>query len=145
MQTEAQNGAERNAERSERLARRNRPVGPHYKWVALTNTTLGMLMATIDSSIVLISLPVIFKGIHIDPLAPGETGYFLWLLLGYMVVTATLLVTQYIWFALILFMFGIGQGMFSSPNTSSVMGSVPRNSVAWLPVCAQRFRTQVQL
>ena len=50
-------------------------------------------MATIDSSIVLISLPVIFKGIHINPLAPGETGYFLWMLLGYMVVTATLLVT----------------------------------------------------
>jgi len=50
-------------------------------------------MATIDSSIVLISLPVIFKGIHIDPLASGETGYFLWMLLGYMVVTATFLVT----------------------------------------------------
>lgn len=50
-------------------------------------------MATIDSSIVLISLPVIFKGIQINPLAPGETGYFLWMLLGYMVVTATLLVT----------------------------------------------------
>ncbi len=77
----------------ERLARRNRPVGPRYKWVALTNTTLGVLMATINSSIVLISLPVIFKGIHINPLAPGETGYFLWMLLGYIVVTATLLVT----------------------------------------------------
>jgi EmrB/QacA subfamily drug resistance transporter len=50
-------------------------------------------MASIDSSIVLISLPAIFNGIHINPLAPGETGYFLWLLLGYMVVTATLLVT----------------------------------------------------
>ncbi|BCL81478.1 MFS transporter [Ktedonobacteria bacterium brp13] len=93
MQTEAQNVVGRRAGGSERLARRNRPVGPHYKWVALTNTTLGVLMATIDSSIVLISLPVIFKGIHIDPLAPGETGYFLWMLLGYMVVTATLLVT----------------------------------------------------
>jgi EmrB/QacA subfamily drug resistance transporter len=93
MQTEAQNVVGRQAEGSERLARRYRPVGPHYKWVALTNTTLGVLMATIDSSIVLISLPVIFKGIHIDPLAPGETGYFLWMLLGYMVVTATLLVT----------------------------------------------------
>ena len=79
--------------RSERSRKRIRPVGPHYKWVALTNTTLGVLMATINSSIVLISLPVIFKGIHIDPLAPGETGYFLWMLLGYMVVTATLLVT----------------------------------------------------
>ncbi len=93
MQTEVQNGVGRKAEESKRLARQNRPVGPHYKWVALTNTTLGVLMATIDSSIVLISLPVIFKGIHIDPLAPGETGYFLWMLLGYMVVTATLLVT----------------------------------------------------
>ncbi len=93
MQTEAQNVVGREASGSERLARRYRPVGPHYKWVALTNTTLGVLMATIDSSIVLISLPVIFKGIHIDPLAPGETGYFLWMLLGYMVVTATLLVT----------------------------------------------------
>jgi MFS family permease len=93
MQTEAQNMVGRHAEGSERVARRNRPVGPHYKWVALTNTTLGVLMATIDSSIVLISLPVIFKGIHIDPLASGETGYFLWMLLGYMLVTATLLVT----------------------------------------------------
>jgi len=73
--------------------RRRRPVGPHYKWVALTNTTLGSLMATIDASIVLIALPAIFKGIGIDPLAPGESSYFLWLLLGYMVVTATLLVT----------------------------------------------------
>src|SRR5579859_4723179 len=73
--------------------RRRRPVGPHYKWVALTNTTMGSLMATIDASIVLIAFPAIFKGIGIDPLAPGETSYFLWLLLGYMVVTATLLVT----------------------------------------------------
>lgn len=73
--------------------RKRRPVGPGYKWIALTNTTLGVLMASIDASIVLISLPAIFNGIHINPLAPGETGYFLWLLLGYMVVTATLLVT----------------------------------------------------
>ncbi|HZO74753.1 MAG TPA: MFS transporter, partial [Ktedonobacteraceae bacterium] len=73
--------------------RLRRPAGPHYKWVALTNTTLGSFMATIDASIVLIAFPAIFKGIGIDPLAPGETGYFLWLLLGYLVVTATLLVT----------------------------------------------------
>jgi MFS family permease len=74
-------------------ARMQRPVGPLYKWIALTNTTLGALMASIDASIVLISLPAIFKGIHIDPLARGESGYFLWLLMGYMVVTTTLLVT----------------------------------------------------
>ncbi|HEX5570113.1 MAG TPA: MFS transporter, partial [Ktedonobacterales bacterium] len=70
-----------------------KPVGPGYKWVALSNTTLGALMATIDASIVLIALPAIFNGLQIDPLSPGETGYFLWMLLGYMVVTATLLVT----------------------------------------------------
>jgi MFS family permease len=75
------------------IPRGQRPIGPHYKWVALTNTTLGALMASIDASIVLIALPAIFKGIGIDPLASGESGYFLWLLLGYMVVTTTLLVT----------------------------------------------------
>lgn len=76
-----------------RTARRFRPVGPHYKWVALSNTTLGILMATINASIVLISLPAIFKGIGIDPLGAGETNYLLWILLGYMVVTATLVVS----------------------------------------------------
>ncbi|HET9111760.1 MAG TPA: MFS transporter [Ktedonobacterales bacterium] len=69
------------------------PVSDSYKWIALSNTTLGTLMATINSSIILISMPAIFTGIGINPLAPGETNYFLWLLLGYMVVTATLLVT----------------------------------------------------
>jgi MFS family permease len=79
-----------NAGRQRRI---ERPIGPNYKWVVLSNTTLGMLMATINSSILLISLPAIFKGIGINPLSAGETNYFLWLLLGYMVVTATLLVT----------------------------------------------------
>ena len=74
-------------------ARHSRPVGPHYKWIALSNTTLGMLMATINANIVLISLPSIFNGIGINPLAPGETTYLLWTLLGYMLVTATLVVT----------------------------------------------------
>src|ERR671933_208158 len=64
-----------------------------YKWVALSNTTLGMLMATINASILLIALPDIFRGIGIDPLAPGNTGYLLWLILGFMVVMAVLLVS----------------------------------------------------
>lgn len=64
-----------------------------YKWIALSNTTLGVLMATINSSIVLISLPAIFTGIHINPLTLGNTSYLLWILMGYMVVTSTLLVT----------------------------------------------------
>ncbi|MGH9102721.1 MAG: MFS transporter, partial [Acidimicrobiales bacterium] len=63
------------------------------KWSTLSNTTLGVLMATIDASIVLISLPNIFNGIHLDPLTPGNTSYFLWLLMGYMVVTAVLVVS----------------------------------------------------
>jgi MFS family permease len=70
-----------------------RPVGPKYKWIALSNTTLGVLMSAMNSSILLISLPAIFRGLKIDPLAPSESGYLLWMLLGYMVVTATLLVT----------------------------------------------------
>ena len=65
---------------------------PRYKWVALSNTTLGLLMATINSSIVLIAMPDIFRGIGIDPLAVGNTGYLLWMLMGFMVVTAVLVV-----------------------------------------------------
>ncbi|OIQ83580.1 multidrug resistance protein Stp [mine drainage metagenome] len=65
----------------------------HYKWVALSNTTLGMLMATINSSIILISLPAIFRGVGIDPLAPGNVGYLLWLMMGYMLITAVLVVS----------------------------------------------------
>ncbi|HWW09658.1 MAG TPA: MFS transporter [Candidatus Acidoferrales bacterium] len=68
-------------------------VGPHYKWIALSNTTIGMLMATINSSIVLISLPAIFRGINLNPLAPGNVSYLLWMLMGYMVVTAVLVVS----------------------------------------------------
>ena len=64
-----------------------------YKWIALSNTTLGMLMATINASILLIPLPDIFRGIHINPLAPGNTSYLLWLILGFMVVMAVLLVS----------------------------------------------------
>ena len=63
------------------------------KWSTLSNTTLGMLMATIDASIVLISLPDIFRGIRLDPLTPGNTSYFLWMLMGYMLVTAVLVVS----------------------------------------------------
>ena len=59
----------------------------HYKWVALSNTTLGMLIATINASIVIISLPAIFRGIHLDPLTPGNVSYLLWMLMGYLLVT----------------------------------------------------------
>ncbi|NYD43590.1 MFS transporter [Nocardioides panaciterrulae] len=65
---------------------------PHYKWVALSNTTLGVLLATINQSILLIALPDIFRGVGVDPLSPGNTGLLLWLIMGYMVVTAVLVV-----------------------------------------------------
>jgi len=68
------------------------PPGVGYKWIALSNTTLGMLMATINSSITLIALPNIFRGIGVDPLAPGDVGYLLWMLMGFLVVTAVLVV-----------------------------------------------------
>ncbi|MDE3044823.1 MAG: MFS transporter, partial [Acidobacteriota bacterium] len=58
-----------------------------YKWIALTNTTLGVFMATVNSSIILISLPAIFNGIGINPLSSGNIGYLLWLLQGYLLVT----------------------------------------------------------
>ena len=64
-----------------------------YKWIALTNTTLGIFMATINSSIILISLPAIFNGIGVNPLSPGNVGYLLWLLQGYLLVTAVLVVS----------------------------------------------------
>jgi len=64
-----------------------------YKWVALSNTTLGMLIATINGSILLIALPDIFRGIGVDPLAPGNTSYLLWLILGFLVVIAVLVVS----------------------------------------------------
>jgi MFS family permease len=67
--------------------------GGRYKWVALSNTTLSMTMATIDASIVIISMPAIFRGIHLDPLAPGNISYLLWMIIGYLLVTAVLVVT----------------------------------------------------
>src|SRR5262249_18203634 len=66
---------------------------PHYKWVALSNTTVGMFLATINSSIVLISLPAIFRGVGLNPLAPGNGSYLLWMLMGFLLVTAVFRVT----------------------------------------------------
>ncbi|HET9016793.1 MAG TPA: MFS transporter [Thermomicrobiaceae bacterium] len=64
-----------------------------YKWIALSNTTIGMLMVTIDSSIVLIAMPDIFRGIKLNPLVPGNTSYLLWMMLSYMITTAVLVVS----------------------------------------------------
>ncbi len=68
-------------------------ISDRYKWIALINTTVGVLMVTIDGSIVLISMPDIFRGIGIDPLKAGNTFYLLWMILGFLVVTSVLVVS----------------------------------------------------
>jgi MFS family permease len=75
-----------------RAARLGAP-GPRYKWIALSNTTLGVLMASVNASILLIALPDIFRGIRVNPLQAGNSSLLLWLIMGYMVVTAVLVVS----------------------------------------------------
>src|ERR1700728_325038 len=70
-----------------------RTTNDKYKWIALSNTTLGLLMATVHQSIVMIAMPDIFRGIHLNPLVPSNTSYLLWMLLGFMVVAAVLVVS----------------------------------------------------
>ncbi|HEY2181943.1 MAG TPA: MFS transporter, partial [Solirubrobacteraceae bacterium] len=64
-----------------------------YKWIALSNTTLGVLLATLDASITLIAMPSIFRGIHLDPLQPANSFYLLWMILGFLVVSSVLIVS----------------------------------------------------
>src|SRR5213082_533976 len=64
-----------------------------YKWIALSNTTLGVLLATLDASITIIAMSDIFRGIHLDPLVPANSFYLLWMILGYLVVTSVLVVS----------------------------------------------------
>src|SRR6201990_2420840 len=63
-----------------------------YKWIALSNTTLAVLLATLDASITLIAMPDIFDGIKLDPLVPGNSFYLLWMILGFLVVSSVLIV-----------------------------------------------------
>src|SRR5579884_294547 len=64
-----------------------------YKWIALSNTTLAVLLATLDVSITIIAMPDIFRGIHLDPLVSSNSFYLLWMILGYMVVGSVLIVS----------------------------------------------------
>ncbi|MGH7760730.1 MAG: MFS transporter [Candidatus Dormibacteraceae bacterium] len=75
--------------------KRDRSLSPRiaYKWIALSNTTIGVLIATVNATSILIAMPVIFRGININPLDPANFSYLLWLLMGYMVVSAVLVVT----------------------------------------------------
>jgi len=69
------------------------PRSDNYKWLALSNTTVGVMLATIDSSIMLIAMPDIFRGIKLDPLAPANSFYLLWMILGYLIVSSVLVVS----------------------------------------------------
>jgi MFS family permease len=68
-------------------------AGDRYKWIALSNTTLAVLLATLDASITLIAMPDIFRGIRLDPLVPSNSSYLLWMILGYLVVSSVLIVS----------------------------------------------------
>ena len=136
------------------LAKTTVPPPPGYKWVALSNTTLGTLMAGIDSTIVLIALPAIFVGLKVNPLAPDETTYLLWVLMGYMVITATLLVSfgrlsdifgrvRFYNLGFVIFTFG-SILLYSGPqyrqrgrHGGDHLPPDPGNR-GWLPVCQQR-------
>jgi len=69
------------------------PLPDNYKWIALSNTTLAVLLATLDGSITIIAMPDIFRGIHLDPLAAGNSFYLLWMVLGYLIVSSVLIVS----------------------------------------------------
>jgi MFS family permease len=75
------------------LAQATPAADDRYKWIALSNTTLAVLLATLDGSITLIAMPDIFRGIHLDPLVPANSFYLLWMILGYLVVTSVLIVS----------------------------------------------------
>src|SRR5213080_999655 len=72
---------------------RSDPRGDNYKWIALSNCTLGVLFATLDASITLIAMPAIFRGINLDPLVPGNSFYLLWMIFGFLIVTSVLIVS----------------------------------------------------
>jgi MFS family permease len=84
---------------SETLQRRDPAVGQiappsdRYKWIALSNTTLAVLLATLDASITVIAMPDIFRGIKLDPLVPANSFYLLWMILGYLLVSSVLIVS----------------------------------------------------
>ena len=71
----------------------NSLVDERYRWVALANTTASVFMSALDGSIVIIALPAIFRGIHLDPLSAGNIFYLLWMIMGYRLVQAVLVVT----------------------------------------------------
>ena len=89
----ASNGSGRRASVVSRRRARPDPRGENYKWIALSNCTLGVLLATLDASITLIAMPDIFRGVHLDPLVPANSFYLLWMIFGFLIVTSVLIVS----------------------------------------------------
>jgi MFS family permease len=69
------------------------PPGDGYKWLALSNTTLGVMVVTIDATIMIIAMPDIFRGIRLNPLLPSNSFYLLWMILSYLIVSSVLVVS----------------------------------------------------
>jgi MFS family permease len=93
MPAAGQHGEEDQVASGQAAALGGRSGDDSYKWVALANTTAAVFMSQLDGSIVLIALPAIFRGIHLDPLAPGNIAYLLWMIMGYRLVQAVLVVS----------------------------------------------------
>ena len=89
----ARNGSRASATAPVATAAGPDPRGDGYKWIALSNCTLGVLLATLDASITLIAMPSIFRGIKLDPLVAGNSFYLLWMILGFLVVSSVLIVS----------------------------------------------------
>jgi hypothetical protein len=114
----------------------------NYKWVALANTTAAVFMSQLDGSIVLIALPAIFRGIDLDPLAPSNISDLLWMLMGYRLVQAVLVVTV----GRLGDMFGrvriYNAGFMVFTIASVLLSFDPRGTAAWPRACAPRSRTR---
>jgi MFS family permease len=67
-------------------------VGPHYKWLVLSNTTIGVLLSSMAGTGMMLALPKIFRGIDLNPLASGSSSYLLWIMMGYVLVSAVVVV-----------------------------------------------------
>jgi MFS family permease len=63
------------------------------KWIALSNTSIAIFIAFANYNMIIIALPQIFNSLRFNPTAPDALGYLIWLILGYMIVTSSLVVT----------------------------------------------------
>ena len=112
------------------MARRD--VDDRYKWVALANTTAATFMAVLDGSIVIIAMPAIFRGIHLDPLAPGNIAFLLWMIMGYRLVQAVFVAASA---ASATCSVGSGSTTPGSPSSRSRQCSC-RSTLSWAPKAA---------